>query len=317
MKFIGRKLLRIILVVWVVTAFTFLMVTLLPGDAAFSIGGEQASFEDIQAIRKDLGLHRNLVIRYAAWLGQIVSGDLGKSYLTHEPVGKALLERLPVTLELMFLAQIIALAFAIPTGILSAYKPQSPGDKALATAAFAGMSVPVFVMSIVLIYLFALKLSWLPATGYVRLSDGLWPNIRSLLLPALSIALVEWVALMRVLRSDMLATLQEDYILMARAKGLPVACILIRHALRPSLFTLVTILGLQIGQLIGGALIVETIFALPGIGRLLVTAIYGRDFVMVQGCILFITVAYVIINTLIDVSYFLLDPRIRKEYKGG
>ncbi|MCP3955149.1 MAG: ABC transporter permease, partial [Desulfobacterales bacterium] len=183
--------------------------------------------------------------------------------------------------------------------------------------AFATMSIPVFVMAIVLIYLFALNLSWLPATGYVPLSAGLWPNLRSFLLPALSIAMVEWVTLMRTLRSDMIATLQEDYILMARAKGLPAHHILLRHALRPSLFTLITIMGMQIGHLIGGALIVETIFALPGIGRLLVAAIYGRDFMMVQGCILFITVAFVIVNTMVDLGYFALDPRIRREQSIG
>ena len=294
MKFIGKKLLRIIIVVWAVTAITFMVVTLLPGDVAYTIVGEEATPEDIQAIRKDLGLDRNMLVRYVAWLGHVAGGDLGSSYITQEPVLEAILSRLPVTIELMLLVQFFALIFAIPAGIFSAYRPQSVGDKTLTSTAFATMSMPVFVMAIVLIYFFALKLRWLPATGYVPLSDGLWPNIRSLLMPALSIAMVEWVVLMRVLRSDMIATLQEDFILMARSKGLSAYHILFRHALRPSLFTLITILGMQIGHLIGGALIVETIFALPGIGRLLVAAIYGRDFIMVQGCILFISVAYVI-----------------------
>jgi peptide/nickel transport system permease protein len=178
------------------------------------------------------------------------------------------------------------------------------------------MSIPVFVMAVVLIYLFAVKLRWFPATGYVPLTDGLPGNLRSMLLPALSIALVEWVPLMRVLRSDMIATLQEDFILMARAKGLPTRTILFRHALRPSLFTLLTIFGIQIGHLIGGTVIVETIFALPGIGRLLVGAIFNRDFTVVQGCVLLITVAYVAVNFLVDLSYVVLDPRLRKEGPG-
>ena len=317
MKFIGKKLLRIVIVVWAVTAITFMMVTLLPGDVAYTIVGEEASQEDIQAIRKDLGLDRNLLVRYVAWLGHVAGGDLGSSYVTQEPVLEAILSRLPVTIELMLLVQCFALIFAIPAGIFSAYRPQSVGDKCLTSTAFATMSMPVFVMAIVLIYLFAIKLRWLPATGYVPLSDGLWPNIRSLLMPALSIAVVEWVVLMRVLRSDMIATLQEDFILMARSKGLSAYHILSRHALRPSLFTLITILGMQIGHLIGGALIVETIFALPGIGRLLVAAIYGRDFMMVQGCILFISVAYVIVNSIVDLCYFALDPRIRREQPVG
>ena len=313
MVYIGKKLLRIIVVVWVVSAITFMMVTILPGDVAYTIAGEEASREDIQSSRKELGLDRSMVVRYAAWLGQIARGDLGKSYLTEEPVLETIMSRLPVTIELMILVQFFALILAIPTGIYAAYKANSIGDKYLTSAAFGTMSVPVFVLAIVLIYLFAIKLRWLPATGYVPLSEGLWPNVRSFLLPALSIAMVEWVILMRVLRSDMIATLQEDFILMARSKGLPASHILIRHALRPSLFTLITILGMQIGHLIGGALVVETIFALPGIGRLLVAAIYNRDFMMVQGCILFITAAYVIANSAVDLCYFVLDPRIRRE----
>ena len=313
MKFIGKKLLRILIVVWAVTGITFMMVALLPGDVAYTSAGQEASIEDIQAIRKELGLDRHMVVRYVIWLGHVAAGDLGTSQLTREPVLDAIVSRLPVTIELMLFAQCFAIVFAIPAGIFSAYRPHTVGDRSLTAAAFATMSVPVFVMAIVMIYLFAIKLRWLPATGYVPLSDGWWPNIRSLLMPALSIAMVEWVALMRVLRSDMIATLQEDYILMARSMGLPASRILIRHALRPSLFTLITILGMQIGHLIGGALIVETIFALPGIGRLLVAAIYGRDFMMVQGCVLFIAVAYVIVNTMVDLCYFVLDPRIRKE----
>jgi peptide/nickel transport system permease protein len=174
------------------------------------------------------------------------------------------------------------------------------------------MSTPVFVMALVLIYLFAVRLQWLPATGYVPLNESLLLNIRSFILPALSIALVEWVPLMRVLRSDMITTLQKDYILMARSKGLPVYQILFKHALRPSLFTLLTILGLQIGHLIGGALIVETIFALPGVGRLLVDAIFNQDTNLIQGCILVISIAYVVINFIVDILYTVIDPRVSK-----
>ena len=317
MPTIGRKLLRIFIVVWAVTALTFVMVALLPGDVAYSIAGGNASPEDIEAIRKELGLNRNIAIRYFTWVGQLAVGDLGISQVTQEPVLEAILSRLPVTIELMLLAQLLALAMALPSGIYSAYRPNSLVDRTLTATAFATMSMPVFVMAIVLIYLFALKLGWLPATGYVPLSRGIWPNLRSFLLPAFSIATVEWVVLMRVLRSDMITTLQEDYILMAKAKGLPAWHILFRHALRPSSFSMLTILGMQVGHLIGGALVVETIYALPGIGRLLVGAIYGRDVHLVQGCILFITIAYVVINALVDVSYYILDPRIRREQPVG
>lgn len=312
-----KKAIRLAAVILSVTCITFLMVDLMPGDVAYLIAGQEASLEDVRAIREKLGLDQPIVIRYLKWLAQVAGGNLGRSYLTHEPVLDAIVYRLPVTLELMLLAQLLALGLAIPAGIFCAYRPRSMGDKAIGAVAFATMSVPVFVMALVLILVFALKLRWLPATGYIPLSEGLWPNIRSLILPAVSIAMVEWVSLMRVLRSDMIATLQEDYILMARSKGLPASHILLRHALRPSLFTLITILGMQIGHLIGGALIIEVIFALPGIGRLLVGAIYGQDFIMVQGCVLLIAVAYVVVNSLVDLCYFLLDPRIRREGSVG
>jgi peptide/nickel transport system permease protein len=316
LRTIGKKALHLALAVFVVSAITFLMVDLLPGDVSYRIAGEAGTAEDVRAIREELGLDRNLAVRYAAWVTDAFRGDLGVSHLTGEPVTEAILARLPVTLELMIVAQWFALVLSLPAGLYSGYRPRSGADRVLGSAAFALMSIPVFVMALVLIFLFAVKLRWFPATGYVPLSDGLPANLRSVLLPALSIALVEWVPLMRVLRSDLIATLREDFILMARSKGLPTRTILFRHALRPSLFTLITIFGIQIGHLIGGTVIVETIFALPGIGRLLIGAIFNRDFIMVQGCVLFITVAYVAVNFLVDLSYVLLDPRLRKEGAG-
>jgi peptide/nickel transport system permease protein len=317
MKFLGKKFLRLIAVVLAVTALTFLMVNFLPGDVAYEIAGPNAALEDVKAIQEELGLNKNIFLRYVNWLGCLVSGDLGTSFRTHRPVLDEILSRLPVTIELLILSQILALALAIPSGIISGYKAQTGVDKALSSTAFAMISIPIFVLALVLIFVFALKLKWLPATGYTPISDGLWLNLRGFILPALSIALVEWVPLMRVLRSDMIATLKEDFILMARSKGLPVSHVLFRHALRPSSFTLITILGIQIGHLIGGALIVEIIFALPGIGRLFISSIFARDFYMVQGCVLFIAVAYVIINFLVDVFYSVLDPRIRLEEQNG
>lgn len=312
-RYLGKKLLRLIAVVLAVTALTFLMVNLLPGNIAYEIAGYEAAQEDIKAIQEELGLNNNILIRYVSWLAHVASGDFGKSMRTHKPILKEIVSRLPVTIELLILSQVFALILAIPAGIISAYKTQTGVDKALSSTAFAMISIPVFVLALVLIFLFALKLKWLPATGYTPISDGLWLNLRGFTLPSLSIALIEWVPLMRVLRSDMIATLKEDFILMARAKGLPATSILFRHALRPSSFTLITILGIQIGHLIGGALIVEIIFALPGMGRLFVSSIFARDFYMVQGCVLFIAVAYVIINFLVDILYSVLDPRIRLE----
>ena len=313
MQFIWKKLLRLVLVVLAVTALTFLMVNLLPGDVADMIGGQGAIQEDIQSIRKDLGLDRNILIRYVTWLGDLIQGDLGQSYLTQESVLHVILTRLPITVELLVISQIFTLLLALPAGVFSAYRNGSLPDRLISIGGFATLSIPSFVMALVGIYVFAIQLRWLPATGYTPLSYGFWANIKSFILPALSIALIEWVVLMRVLRSDMITTLQQNYILMARAKGLPPWKVLLHHALRPSSFTLVTVLGMQIGRLLGGAVIIETIFALPGIGRLLVNAIYARDYMVVQGCILLITIGYVVINTIVDILYHILDPRIRTE----
>ncbi len=313
LKRIFKKLIYLIIVIFFVTATTFLMVDLLPGDAAYDIAGEEATPEDIVALQEELGLNKPLVVRYFNWVVEAGRGNLGVSLRTQEPVIEAVTSRLPVTIELMLISQILALLLAVPLALLSAVRPGSRVDNLLTAMAFGSMSIPIFVMSLLLIFFFAIKLRWLPATGYLPITEGLWPNLQSFLLPAFSIAMVEWVPLIRVLRSDLITTLQQDYILLARSKGLSKGRILFRHALRPSSFSLITIIGLQAGHLIGGALIVEIIFALPGIGRLLVGAIFGQDHTLIQGVILFITVAYVGINVLVDLIYTILDPRVRKD----
>jgi len=313
MTFLRRKLLHFFLTVLIVSAITFAMIDLLPGDAAIVFTGPEASVETVAAIRHELGLDAPAIVRYFNWIGRAVNGDLGLSMITGELVWDALVVRLPVTLELLLFAQLTALSLAIPAAMICARKPGGPVDRILTTAGFASLSIPNFVMAILLVFFFVLRLRWLPATSFAPLSDGLAANVRSLLLPGLSIALVEWVILFRVLRSDLITTLGEDFILMARSKGLSSAQVLFRHALRPSSLNLLTVIGLQMGHLIGGALVVETIFALPGIGRLLVTAIYSRDIFMIQGCALWITLGYVSINLLVDVLYAVLDPRIRLE----
>jgi peptide/nickel transport system permease protein len=311
MRFIWRKLLYFFLIVLIVSAITFEMIDLLPGDAAHVFAGPEASAETLAAIRDEMGLNSPVIERYFRWIGRAAYGDLGVSMVTREPVWNALTERLPVTLELLLFAQLIALFLTIPAAMICARRPGGAVDRVLTTVAFASISLPNFVMAILLVFLFVMRLGWLPATGFAPLSEGLATNVRSLLLPGLSIALVEWVILFRVLRSDLITTLGEDFILLARSKGLSSARVLFRHALRPSSLNLLTVLGLQTGNLIGGALVVETIFALPGIGRMLVTAIYSRDIFMIQGCVLWITLGYVTINLLVDLLYAVLDPRIR------
>lgn len=317
MRFYARKIVRLVIVVFAVAALTFMMVSLLPGDIVYAIAGQDASPQEIEELREELGLDRPYLVRFAEWLGAAMQGDLGYSIRTREGVMEAILSRLPVTLELVILSQIITVLLAVPMGMLSALRNGKVLDRIVGSSAFAMISIPNFVFALLLIFLFSLKLGWFPATGYVPITEDFWGNLHAMILPSLSIALVEWVGLMRVLRSDMISVLQEDYIAMARAKGLPTRYILFRHALRPASFTLITLLGLQIGTVLGGSLIVEQIFALPGLGRLVVQNIYARDFMMVQGCILFIAIAYVLINFVVDMLYSVLDPRIRAGGAGG
>jgi peptide/nickel transport system permease protein len=223
----------------------------------------------------------------------------------------AVLYRLPDSVEKMVLAEALGLLIGIPVAILCAVRSGGPIDRFLTGLAFGKLSLPSFMVAILLIYLFAVQLGWLPATGWVPFAEDPVGNLRSFILPALTLAFAEWPVLMRVLRSDMIATLQEDYIAMAKAKGLRSARILLVHALKPSSLTLVAVAGINIGRLIGGALIVETIFALPGIGRLLVGAIYARDFIILQGVVLFVATGFVLVNFVVDMLYAVLDPRIR------
>jgi peptide/nickel transport system permease protein len=309
--FVARRLLYLVPVLVAVSLLTFLIASLLPGDLAYVILGDQATPEKVEALRHDMGLDQPIWWRYASWLGHVLQGDFGRSFRTGQTVLQAVTERLPVSLELMLLAELGALAIGIPLAIACAVRSGSAFDRFMTGSAFGMLSVPAFLSAILLIYLFAVELRWLPATGYVPFEEDPVGNLRSFLLPALTLALGEWPVLMRVLRSDMIATLQEDYIAMARAKGLKPSRILLVHALKPSSLTLVTVTGINIGRLIGGTVIVESIFALPGIGRLLLGAIFTRDLIILQGVVLFVALGYVLMNFIVDMLYAVLDPRIR------
>ena len=317
MRYVLLRARRLLIVFFTVTVLTFLLVNILPGDVAYDIAGQDASEEEVQAIRADLGLDRPVVIRYFSWLGNFMVGDWGQSYRTGEPVVEAIFSRFPVSFELMVVAQFFALALALPAALLCAYRPGGIVDRAVAAGGFMTLSIPPFVGAILLILVFALYFRILPATGYVPITEDFWKNLSAFVLPGLAIALAEWTVLMRVLRADLISVLQEDYIALARAKGLPTWRILLLHALRPASFSTVTILGLQIGNLIGGSIIVESIFALPGVGRLLINAIYARDFLIVQGVVTFVAFAYVTINFTVDLLYLVLDPRLRTERSHG
>lgn len=317
MRFFLNKIAHLLLVVLAVTLLTFVMTDRLPADIAAEVAGHGASAGELAEMREHLGLNRPVLLRYAAWMGGVCRGELGKSLATELPVSHALASHLPVTLELLVLSQFFALLLALPTAIITAWRSGSLVDRLSGTFAFGCAALPNYAMAMGLVFLCALKLKLLPATGYTPLNAGVIANLKGFLLPALSIALVEWVTLMRVLRSDLIATLKEDFILLSRCKGLPAWRILLVHALRPSCFTFITVLGMQTASLIGGAVIIETLFALPGIGRLLVSAIFAQDFPVIQGAVLLISVAYVCINFLVDLCYALLDPRVRIEVADG
>ena len=309
--FVARRLVYLLPVLLAVSLLTFLIASLLPGDLAYVILGDQATPDKVAALRHDMGLDQPIWWRYLGWLGHVLVGDFGRSFRTGQTVLQAVAERLPVSFELMLLAEFGALVIGIPLAIACAVRAGSAFDRLVTGSAFSMLSLPAFLSAILLIYFFAVELRWLPATGYVPFSEDPLGNLRCFVLPALTLALGEWPVLMRVLRSDMIATLQEDYIAMARAKGLKPSRILLVHALKPSSLTLVTVTGINIGRLMGGTVIVESIFALPGIGRLLLGSIYTRDLIILQGVVLCVAAGYVLINFIVDMLYAVLDPRIR------
>lgn len=312
MRIVRRKLLQLIPVLLIVTFVTFALLNLLPGDVTLELLGSDATPSAIARVRAELRLGDPLVVRYLRWLGQALQGDLGRSFITGEPVMAALARSLPVSIELMALSLLLSLSLAVPAGLLAAYRAGQSIDKLLSALAALLLSAPSFMLGLVLMFFLALTLKWLPAVGYVPLSEGILGNLRSFAIPVLTLALVEWPVFMRILRSDAIVTLQQDYVLLAKAKGLRNVHILFRHVLKPSSFTLITVAGLTIATLIGGALVVETIFALPGVGRLLIGSINSRDFMMVQGAVALIAVGFVLVNFAIDTLYSVLDPRVAR-----
>ncbi|MBT3747313.1 MAG: ABC transporter permease [Actinobacteria bacterium] len=314
-KMLAARLVRLVATILVVSFVTFMMVNLLPGDPINALvpPESQNDQEFVEQLREEFGLNDPMMVRYANWLGDAVTGDLGKSVITSQPVAGEIWRRLPITAELALVSIGFSLFIAIPLGTLSAYKQGKRVDQSISAAAQVSLSIPNFVLGLLLIYVFAMRLQWLPATGWTRLTESVSGNIKSVLLPAMSLALAEIAVYTRVVRSDMISTLQEDYILSARAKGLKDRFILFRHALRPSSLTLITVVGLNVGALIGGTVVIETLFAIPGLGKRLLDAVFQRDFLMIQGITVFVAVVYVTINTLVDIIYMLVDPRIRKK----
>lgn len=307
-KRVGRSLLVVLLVTFAVVA----LLSLAPGSAATVILGENATPEAVDALNEKLGLNDPLWQQYFNWLSNAVRGDLGTSVTTNVPVSDAIRERLPVTLEIAVVALLFSVVISILLAIISAATEDSLLDRGINAFTSACLSIPAFIAGPVLIYFLALQFGWFPVSGWSRISDGIGANLQSVILPALSVSLIEIAAFHRILRTDLVTTLREDFVASAQAKGMSRAYVMFRHALRPSSFSLITLVGLNLGRLIGGTVIVETLFSLPGLGQLVASSITMRDVVTVQGIVAFVAVVYVVINMLVDVSYGLLDPRVRK-----
>ncbi|MFF1832126.1 ABC transporter permease [Paenarthrobacter sp. NPDC058040] len=300
------------LVIVLVTFGVSLLLSFAPGSVAQIILGEEATPANVAVLEHKLGLDRPFIVQYLDWLWHAVRGDLGTSPVTGRPITQSIAERLPVTLEIAILALIISLTVAVILAVLSATAPNSALDRGINAITSVILSVPTFVAGPLLIFLFAITIKGFPALGWTPLEAGLGPNLRAAFLPALAAGLVEIASFHRVLRSDLIGTLREDFVAAARAKGMGRAYVLFRHAFRPSSFSLLTVSGLSLARLIGGTIIVEALFVLPGLGQLITHSIAERDVVTVQGVVAFIAIVFVVVNTLVDVGYGLIDPRVRR-----
>jgi len=311
LNFLARRLASTLPVLLIVSLLVFLMLRLTPGDPAAVLAGDAASTEQIAAIRASLGLDRSIAEQYLIWAGHLLTGDLGQSYYYKTAVTTLIGQRLEPTLSLALITITLAVLVAVPLGVLAAWRFGGWLDKALMGFSVAGFSVPVFVLAYVLIWIVSLKLGWLPVQGYKRLADGAGTWLYHLVLPALTLSVIYIALIARVTRASVLETLGEDYIRTARAKGLPEVKVLMRHALANAAVPIVTVIGIGIALLIGGVVVTESVYAIPGLGRLTVDAVLARDFPTIQGVILLFSFVYVLVNLLVDLSYVFFDPRIR------
>jgi peptide/nickel transport system permease protein len=289
----------------------FLMLRLTPGDPAAILAGDAASSEQIAEIRASLGLDRPLPVQFAIWIGNLARGELGQSYFYKMQVTQLIGQRLEPTMALATLTIFFAVIVSIPLGVLAAWRFGGWFDRALMGFSVLGFSVPVFVLAYILIWIVSLQLGWFPVQGYRRLADGFFPFLHHLILPALTLSVIYIALIARVTRASVLEALGEDYVRTARAKGLPEIRVLVRHALANAAVPIATVIGIGIAILIGGVVVTESVYAIPGLGRLTVDAVLARDFPTIQGVILFFSFIYVLVNLLIDLSYVFLDPRIR------
>jgi peptide/nickel transport system permease protein len=309
--YILRRLLATIPVMAVVAIFVFFLLRLAPGDPAAIIAGEDATAAQIAAVRGKLGLDRPILEQFVVWLGGMLQGDFGTSIFSNLPVTRLIAQRIEPTLSLMLTTLLVAVSLAIPLGVLAAWKARHLVDRLVMTFSVLGFAMPVFLVGYVLIYLFAVKLGWLPVQGYVPIREGLWPWAESLILPSLALGITYMALIARITRASMLEVLAQDYIRTATSKGLTTDRVLLLHALKNASVPIVTVIGIGIALLISGVVITETVFNIPGLGRLTVDAVLKRDYPIVQGLIIVFAAAKVLVNLVIDISYVFLDPRIR------
>lgn len=311
LTFAVRRLIATIPVMAIVAIIVFSLLYLTPGDPAAVLAGEQATAEDIERLRVTLGLDEPYLVRFGQWIGGVLQGDLGTSIFSRRPVMELIVQRLEPTIALTLASLFIAVIIAIPLGVIAAWRSGGIVDRVAMSFAVLGFSVPVFVLSYLLIALVSVKLQLLPVQGYVPIAYGIGPFARHLILPALSLGIINAALIARITRTAMLEVLHQDYIRAARAKGLSVRRVLIRHALKNAAVPIVTVIGISFALLISGVVVTETVFNIPGLGRLTVDAILRRDYPVIQGVILVFSATYVVVNLLVDLSYGLFDPRIK------
>jgi peptide/nickel transport system permease protein len=311
LRFLAQRFLAIIPVLLVVAVVVFLILRLTPGDPAAVIAGNNATNEDIERIRAQLGLNQPVIAQFFIWFGNVLKGDLGYSFYLNKPVTELLLQRIEPTLSLASGTMFLALTIAIPLGTIAAWRMGGWLDRILSAFSVLGFSVPVFVIGYLMIYFFALRLDWFPVQGYSRFNQGFGKWLIQIVLPCFTLSFIYVALIARVTRAAVSETLTEDYIRTARAKGLRESTIIIRHALANAAVPIATVVGLGVALLIGGVVVTETVYAIPGLGSLTVDAVLNRDFPVIQGVVLLFSVAYVLINLIVDLSYLVFDPRIR------
>ena len=312
-----KKILTAIPVLLVVSIVLFLLLNVMPGDAADSMSTMDATAEEVEALRESLGLNDPMYIQYLRWLKNVLKGDFGISFLNGASVTEKIVTRLPVTLELTLLAMLIAVAIALPMGVLSATHRNSAIDAIASFISMIGVAVPHFWLAMMLIFIFSVNLHWLPASGFTPISQGLGKNLIKMIMPAFSVGLGFAATVMRQTRSNMIDVLGTDYISTAKAKGMSKSVVVWKHGVRNALIPVITVIGMQTGRLFGGAIVVETLFGLPGIGTAIVQSIFSRDYQMTMGCVMMVAVIIILINTIVDILYVIIDPRVRTTRKSG